>query len=102
VEFLDFVGIPIPEGVVYPLAWLVALIFAIIIVSKNRGKAEKFLLIVCIIMLVLQFGLPFIYEIIYLMTGTSLFYSYFHPVLNSLGIILVIIAFWIKYRAKDM
>ena len=101
-EYLDYVGIPIPEGVIYPLAWFVAFILAIIMVIKSRGKAEKFLLIVCIIIFVLQFVMPFLYGLAYWLTGTSLYSNYFHPVLNSTGIVLLVVAFWKKYKIREM
>ena len=101
-DFLDFVGIQIPEGIAYPLTWLFALIMAIIIASKGKGEAEKFLLIACIIMFVLQLAMPFVYGLIYWLTGASLYTCYFYPILNSIGIVLLIIAFWKKLKIKDM
>jgi len=101
-DFLEYVGIPFPAGIVYPLAWLVALVLVVMMAGKGRGKAEKFLLTVCIVMFILQFVMPFLYGLVYWLTGTILYSNYFNPILNAIGIVLLVVAFWKKHKTKDM
>jgi hypothetical protein len=95
-NFLDYVGVPIPEGALYPLGWLVALVLAIIIAVKGRSKAGKFLLIICLLIFIFNIIMPFLFGLLCWLTGINFNYGYFYVVLNVIGIILLVIAFWRK------
>ncbi len=98
----------IPDVVV----WLTGTVLAAIMVRRGGGKPEKLLLIACSLMFVMQLFNPFVNQLIRWLVmekGMSnlgraqtmgLLRSIYSTVLGIPGIVLLVCAFWMRFRKK--
>ena len=92
------------------LAWSVGIILAVRMLRRGGGKAEKLLLIGCILMFTLQIVSPFLQGLaIWLTVGepgmtraqvAGLVLSLPRGILSMAGIICLVFAFWTRWRTK--
>ena len=104
-DYLAEVGISFVGRIPYLAAWIVAVVFAVMMVRRGGGKAEKFLLAGCSLMLFNQVVMPFLGALSRWMVheqempvsaiGIA---SIPNAVLNMAGIICLVYAFWVKFK----
>jgi len=98
----------IPELV----GWTAGIVLAVIMLRRGGGRAEKMLLVACCLFFIMQLFNPFVNQIYsslvekenmsYLDTARTygLIRMVYSVVLGIPGIVLIIWAFWIKFRVK--
>ena len=91
------------------VAWLVGIVFAMRMVRQGGGKAEKLLLAGCSLMFVTQIVIPFLSGIAWWLVhergmsralASGLAVSLPMGVLGLAGIVCLVYAFWLRFRAR--
>ncbi len=89
------------------LAWGAALVLAIIMLRRGGGKAEKLLLSGCILMFFVQLGGPLLQvlresliEEHGLRASAIGFLSLPSAIFGLAGLVLLVIAFWLRFKRK--
>ncbi len=92
--------------------WIVGIVLAVIMLRRGGGRAEKMLLTGCCLLFIMQLFNPFINEIFSRLMNTEemsrldtartygIVRTIYSVVLGIPGIVLIIWAFWIKFRVK--
>ena len=108
-NYLQEIGISFLVRIPYLLAWLVAIVFAVIMLRRGGGKAEKLLLAGCSLMFFNQLVMPFlgglarwmVYEQEKPIAALGYIVSLPTAILSMAGIICLIYAFWVKFKARN-
>jgi hypothetical protein len=110
-EYFENLGVQFLGQSPYFVAWLVAIVFAIIMMSRGGGRAEKLFLAGTILMFFTRLIYPFLSVLsIYLMhlmheqrmtvTQFGLIYSLTTGLISLAGLICLVVAFWLKFNSK--
>ena len=105
-NYLQEIGISFLGRIPYLLAWLVAIVFAVVMVRRNGGKPEKLLVAGCSLMLFNQLVMPFlgglarwmVYEQETSIAALGYIVSLPSGILSMAGIICLVYAFWVKFK----
>ena len=104
-DYLIEVGISFVGRIPYLAAWIAAVVFAALMVRRGGGKAEKFLLTGCGLMLFNQITMPFLGALSRWMVHeqgmpvSAIGIAQIPTGLLSLaGIVCLVYAFWVKFK----
>ena len=108
-NYLQEIGISFLGRIPYLLAWLVAIVFAVVMVRRSGGKAEKLLLAGCSLMFFNQLVMPFlgglarwmVYEQEKPVAALGYVVSLPTAILGMAGIMCLVYAFWVKFKTNN-
>jgi len=109
-NYLEAVGPSLLGSSPILVAWLVGIVLAVRMVRRGGGKAEHLLLIGCSLMFVAQIIRPFLTALTLWLVheqgmtragASGLALSLPISILSMAGIICLIYAFWVKFKARE-
>jgi len=109
VSYLEVVSPAFLGHIPMLLAWLVGIVFAVRMLRREGGKAEKLLLIGCSLMFLGQLVVPFLTGLAAWMlheqgmsraSAAGLVISLPTSILSVAGIVCLIIAFWTRWKTS--
>ena len=108
-NYLQEIGISFLARIPSLLAWLVAIVFAVIMLRRGGGKPEKLLVAGCSLMLFNQLVMPFlgglarwmVYELEKPVAVLGYIVSLPAAILGMAGIICLVYAFWVKFKTSN-
>ncbi|MFH1169470.1 MAG: hypothetical protein V1691_02125 [Chloroflexota bacterium] len=106
--YFDNIGMELMGRSPYIIAWVVALVFAMLMVRRGGGRAERLLLAGCSLMLFVQLISPFLNAIVPWANrqGLSLITIAFIisiaiGVVSLAGIVCLVYAFWLRFSKNN-
>ena len=103
-NYFEIVGPSLLQHTPSLLAWLIGIVFGVRMVRQGGAKAEKLFLIGCGLMFMTQIVIPFlprlVWWLIHEQLASGLAVSLPMVVLGLAGIVCLVYAFWLRFRAR--
>ncbi len=111
-SYFEMVGPYLLRNTPELIAWLVGIVLAVLMVRRGGGKTEKLLLSGCALMFISALASPLLSELVQSLMFEegmsnlsraqmmSLFVSLPRGVLSLAGLVCLVWAFWVRFRAK--
>ena len=107
-SFWTDIGPPLLRTIPELVGWGIGIALVVIMLRRGGGRVEKMLLIGCCLLFIMQFFNPFINQIFRWLRNMDnmtaqtygLIRTIYSVVLGIPGFVLLVWAFWIKFRVK--